>query len=155
MAAPNPNLVNPCTVLVKVDFVTALLGKPVDDVFAMVDGASLTDAGLQWVWNIATNPKGKMRNLRFWVKEMSEPKSLAGLTLEEAIDRMLPITREEYFSGQVCSMFQIRRPTLHLLRKQLGVEQRKGARYFPRVSLAAFLRARWCGADAAQRSQNP
>jgi hypothetical protein len=132
---------NPRTVLVKVDSVMDTRGVSADKIFEMADGD-----GLQWVWNVAVNPKSKIRDLRFWAREVIAPEMTRGLSLEQVIAFILG-DRKIFHAGDVCQLLRVRRPTLRSLRKMLGGKlQSRGGALFPRAGLFEFLKLRWIGA---------
>ncbi|MEI7534128.1 MAG: hypothetical protein WCK57_07125 [Verrucomicrobiae bacterium] len=137
--------------LTTVDGVAMLINKSIKTVYDRADGGDASGCGYQFVWNVATNPKGKIRHLRFWVPEIDDPKAVAILTLDEVISQILPVTRSEFPAGNVCKFLQIRPPTLALLRSELNGEVRRNSGYFPRAGLVKFFRSRWLGAAAVNQ----
>lgn len=131
--------------LAKVDGVCLLTRKPVDVVVAMADGGDLIDGRYLWVWNVATNPVGEIRDLRWWIGEVLWPERQSGKTLDQVIDFILPNRRREFAAGEVCSLLQIRRPTLMELRAELLGDLRHGGSFYPRSGLVRFLTNRWLG----------
>jgi hypothetical protein len=131
---------NPRTVLVPVDSVMDARGVSADKVFEMADGD-----GLQWVWNVAVNPKAKIRALRFWAREIAAPETTRDMRLDQVISLILG-DRKNFHSGDVCHLLRVRRPTLLALRRQLGGKlQRRGGAIFPRAGIQNFLQTRWLG----------
>ena len=47
----------------KVDSVALISGKSFRAIYAMADGGDLVEGRLQWVWNMAVNPAGSIRDL--------------------------------------------------------------------------------------------
>ncbi|MDR3460139.1 MAG: hypothetical protein P4N60_22150 [Verrucomicrobiae bacterium] len=140
--------------LATVDGVAGMLDKPVQTVYARADGGDEAGECLQWVWNVSTNPRGKIRNLRFWVPEVQDARAVAGLSLEQVIDTILPASRREFPAGTVCQFLQIRPITLSYLRGELGGEVRGNSGFYPRPGLVKFFKTRWLGA-ASGASRNP
>lgn len=132
--------------LATADGVAMLIEKPIETVYDRADGGDRDGCGYQWVWNVAANPQGKIRNLRFWIPEIDDPKAVAGFTLDEVISHILPVSRREFPAGMVCQFLQLRRPTLALLRGELDGQIRRHSGVFPRAGLAKFFRTRWLGA---------
>jgi hypothetical protein len=127
--------------------VVLLIEKPVQTVYHRSDGRDQSGIGYQFVWNVATNPQGRMRNLRFWVRVIKEPQAVARLTLDEVIAEILPQSRREFPAGTVCQMLQLRDVTLAQLRGELGGFLRRNSGVYPRDGLANFFRRRWLGAS--------
>ena len=132
--------------LATADGVAMLIEKPIRTVYDRADGGDRHGCGYQWVWNVATNPQGKIRNLRFWVPEIDDPKAVAVFTLDEVISQILPVSRREFPAGLICQMLQLRGPTLAALRGELGGELRRNSGFYPRAGLAKFFHTRWLGA---------
>ena len=130
--------------LLTINSVMALRRKSADEIYELVDGGTLLDRGLKWVFNLATDPQGKIRDLRFFALEILAPDSVKDMTEAEVIGTILPTAIKNFHSGQVCQTFVIRRPTLMALRAQLGGELQAEVRscFFPRATLVAFLKAR-------------
>jgi hypothetical protein len=131
--------------LTKIDGVCLLTRKPVDVIMAMADGGDLMEGRYQWVWNVASNPAGDIRDLRFWVGEVLARQRQRELSLDEVISFILPPQRREFPTGEVCQLLQVRRPTLMELRGELQGELRTGSSFYPRAGLVTFLRNRWLG----------
>ena len=133
------------SVLVKLDVAAALLEKSPGNVLKMVDGGSLRDGCLLWVFNLATNPKAGKRDLRLWRSEIEAVLHKAPFpitTLHQALEKILPVTVANWAPGRLCVEFQIRDNTLIKLRHKIN----QPAGMIPRAKLAAFLSRRWTGA---------
>ena len=135
--------------LLTIDSVRMLRRKSVDAIYELVDGdkhrgGTLFEPGLKWVFNLATDPKGKIRDLRFFAPEISKPESIQDISLDQVIATILPPTVTNFHSGRVQETLVISRPTLMELRSQLGGELQTDVRscFFARASLVAFLKAR-------------
>jgi hypothetical protein len=134
--------------LATADGVALLIEQPIRTVYDRADGGDQSGVGYQWVWNVAANPAGKIRNLRFWRVEIGDPKAVARMSLDEVIAEILPPGRREFPAGTVCQFLQLRAPTLALLRGELDGEIRRNSGFFPRAGLVKFFTARWLGAPA-------
>jgi hypothetical protein len=143
---------NPRTVLVKVDSVMDVRGVSADVVYDMADGGCSTgaEAGLQWVWNLAVDAAGEIRNLRFWSREVITPETTRNLNLETVIALILG-DRKQFHAGEVCQLLRVRRPTLINLRDQLCGHLGADGAAFPRAGLHNFLTARWLGYGASKK----
>lgn len=141
--------------LTTADGAALLLEASIKTVYDRADGGDRAGNALQWVWDIKTNPKGKIRELRFWVPELKNPQATARLTLDEVITEILPETRREFHAGEVCRFLQLRAPTLMLLRGELDGEVRRNSGYFPRPGLVKFFRSRWLGAAISNAVKTP
>jgi hypothetical protein len=140
---PAPPL-NHRTVLVKVDFILDVRGVSADVAYDMADG------GLQWVWNVAVDPAGKIRDLRFWSREVIAPETTRGLDINDVIDLILG-TRKNLHAGEMCHLLRVRRPTLLELREELGGHLGVHGADFPPAGLRDFLKARWLGFGASKK----
>ena len=137
---------NPRSPLGKVDSVTLYTGKTVSAIYSAADGGDLVDGHYQWVWNVATNPQGKIRDLRFWMGEVMAENRQKNLTLDQVIDFILPKSRREFAAGEVCALLQVRPITLSELRVELNGALRANSGFYPRAGLVKFFQTRWLGA---------
>lgn len=136
------------TVLIKVDTVMHLTGLSADAIYERAVGNSLLGE-FAWVWNVAADPAGKIRDLRFWAREIVAPETTKRLSLDRVMKLLLPPKRVQYHSGEVCNtLLSIRRPTLQQLREELNGKLAAHSSFFPREGLEQFLRTRWLGALA-------
>ncbi len=138
--------------LAKVDSVALLTGRPVRTIYQMTDGGDLIHGHLQWVWNVAVDPAGKIRDLRYWVGEALAPERQRGLELDTVIDFILPPRRREFAAGELQQLLQVRDNTLLELRSQMGGALRAHCNFYPRAAVADFFRRRWLGAEPARAS---
>lgn len=149
-AAPDPNAapaaLNTRTPLAKADFVSLFTGQPVRTVFQRAAGGSAPGTALQWVFNVATNPRGKIRSLRFWVPEFAQSPQPKVQSLEAVIKLILPVSRREFPADEVQAILQVRHNTLLQLRRELNGQVRKHKTFYPRAGLVTFFRSRWLGA---------
>ncbi len=112
--------------------------------------SALVDLGeLRWVFDISCSsqsvpaPRCRIRELRFWVLELADPSAVAGLTIDEVVARILPVSRKFFPTGEVVQLFLISRPHLGRMRRELGLRIEAGR--MERNPLAEFLRKRWTG----------
>ena len=127
-------------VLVDVYLVRAHFGCTAENIFRRVDDATRPDH-LRWVFNLSVG-KGRRRNLRFWLRELIEPETCAGLTLGQVVDLILG-RRQNFRRGElevewVCNASLFTR-LIHARALILH------GTTIPRQALANFLRARWIG----------
>ena len=137
-------------VLVKIDSAAMDLKMPVDRITELVDGGAAGESGLLWVWNMATNPRGKIRCLRFWRPELQarateKAHEVNQLTVEQVISQILPEKRAHFPAGEVDQMFQVRRPTRIALADELPGKLDGGRNVYKRTDLVDFLKRRWVG----------
>lgn len=147
-AAAAPVVVNARTPLAKAASVSFFTGQPIETVYARADGGSAPGDALQWVFNVATNPQGKIRSLRFWVPEFAQNPKPKVQNLEAVINLILPVSRREFQPGEVQKILQVRHNTLLDLRRELNGQARSRCWIYPRAGLVNFFRARWLGAAA-------
>ena len=115
------------------------------EIYAMTDGADLINGSYLWVWNVATNPVGEIRDLRWWTGEALAQAHQSKLYLEEVIDFIVPKKRREFPAGEVRKLLLISSPTLMELRAELMGDLRTGGSFFPRQALVDFFIRRWLG----------
>jgi hypothetical protein len=138
--------------LVKIDVAAADLDKSVRLLRQLTIGGDMFEDGLEWVFNLANNPEGKRRDLRFWRPELlarqsGQPASqMANLGLEYVIDQSLPVKRVRFHASEVDQLLQIRPRTRIDLDKQMPGQLIDGTYWYDRTVIAAFLRNRWLGA---------
>lgn len=132
--------------LTKADGVALLTRKSISAIYAMADGGDLVEGKYLWVWNVATDPNGKIRDLRFWVGEVLAPERQQQLTLAQVIEHIVPPARREFPAGEVCRLLQVRPITLSELRVELNGVLRSNSGFYPRAGLVRFFETRWEGA---------
>lgn len=125
--------------------VRLLTRKPISVIYAMADGGDLIHGNYQWVWDVKTDPAGKIRDLRFWIGEVCAPKQQQALTLDQVIDFILPKARKEFPAGEVQLILGISPITLSELRAELNGALRANSGFYPRAGLVQFFQNRWCG----------
>lgn len=140
--------------LAKADGVALLTRRSITTIYAMADGGDLVAGRLQWVFNVATNPAGKIRDLRFWMGELLAPEHQSALTLDQVIDFIVPATRREWPAGAVRNLLQVRHNTLLELCEELHGTLKTGGNFYPRQALVEFLRRRWLGVLADGHRQS-
>lgn len=137
------------TILIKVDTVKHFTGLSADAIYERADGDSIF-GGYAWVWNVAVDPAGEQRDLRFWAREIVAPETVRGWDLERVIKSILPVKRSQYPAGEVyTTLLSISRPSLMRLREELNGALGANSSFFPREGLEKFLRSRWLGAQRA------
>lgn len=141
--------------LVKIDVAAATLGWSAGKLFDLVDGGTLLEKGFVWVFNLANDPHGDRRDLRFWMPEIQarcvpHGRSYGHWEIEHVIAKVLPKNRTNFHAGEVDQLFQIRHRTRIDLHGELfgtATPTAKGTpNFYPRTVLAAFLKRRWLGA---------
>jgi len=143
-------------VLVTIDVAAADLGKSVRTICELVDGGTQHVRGLAWVFNVASNPKSRNREMRFWRAELlahaqGNAAAYGRFELAQVINLILPEKRANFHAGEVDQMFQFRPSTRIDLHTEIE-SRREGNRYvYPRATLARFLQRRWLGAAQPQR----
>jgi hypothetical protein len=140
---PRLNLaINTRTVLVDTNTVRAARGVDADSVLAA------TDAGeLRWVWDVsaAAAAERRVRELRFWAREVIMPEGTRGLTLEQVLECIVPPGRETFAGTQVGQLLMVSRPTMLALYAEMSAVLVGRAITVPRRGLERFLRSRWQG----------
>ena len=137
--------ISPRVCLVDLNAARARLGCDAGKVLAGVESGKFL-----WVFNF--NGQGaKVRELRFWVDELTDPEAVEGMQLPEVIDRILPPTRAWFPTGEVCLRFLISRPGWQRIRHQLGRPTGKVSRQ----PLVDFLQARWTGIETGSKPASP
>jgi len=140
----NPDAAN-MSPLADAQGVRLLTRKPMSVIYAMADGGDLVSGSYQWVWDVKTDPAGKIRDLRFWIGEVLAPKRQADLKLEQVIDFILPKSRRDFPAGEVQLILGIAPITLSELRDELQGSLRSGSGFYPRAGLVKFFQRRWLG----------
>jgi hypothetical protein len=132
-----PMSISQRTVLVDTATVRAVRGVDADTVFNWVD-----DSTLRWAWNVATGAKSKIRELRFWARDVIAPETTAALSVDQVIDLVLPLSREQFLSHELCQLLLISRPHLGELRTELGGVLVGHTIHVTRDNLVAFFHRR-------------
>ncbi len=99
--------------LVPVAVLRALRGITADAIQDAVDAGRL-----KFVWNI--NPRGnrgQICQLRFWIRELLAPGSVAHLSLAAAIGAILGERRTQWRGAEIAQMLLVSRPTIHHLNR--------------------------------------
>jgi len=109
----------------------------------------MTDDGqLQFVFDIGAHAETKanrIRELRFWFAEVVTPQFCARLTLREVIDKILPIKRRFFMSGEICRLLLISRQTLRRIAREMGGVIHNRSTRVTREAFAKWLESRWLG----------
>ena len=140
--------------LVKVDVASADLGRTAKDIFDLVDGGSLLEPALVWVFDLSPRAgRGyNRRELRFWrgelgAREQGRAEELRGLEIDAVIERILPEGRTRLTAGELDLLWQLRPRTRLDMNRQLARRRRRlyARKDYPREVLTAFLKRRWLG----------
>lgn len=132
---------SPRVPLVKLDTVIAASGKHDYNINGHVNSGTF-----RWVFNMAPNPRGANRDLRFWNREVSvfangQVSAHAALRRAGADDVVEQILGQnaEFQSGEVCLLLNVRRNALTTLRREMG---HAGGETFQRRELEELLKRR-------------
>lgn len=137
MNQPTLNLpINRRALLLTVDTVAASRGVTPETVYEDVDSGRLL-----WVWNVAANPNGTIRDLRFFAQEVIAPEFAKRQTLAQVIKLLVP-QREWLRNWELEHLLAVRRPTLVALREELRAVVADGAVRIPRAALVNFFQRR-------------
>lgn len=144
--------------LVKIDVAADLIGRPVPQIFDLVDGGSLLEKGLAWVFNLANDIKGDRRDLRLWRPELEarrdgDSSKYSLYRIDWVIARILPETRDRLHAGEVDQLFQIRPRTRIDFGPELNGVMLNGRNFYSRIVVAEFLKHRWLGACYERNSK--
>jgi hypothetical protein len=136
--------------LVKIDVAALGLGKSAQQIFDLVDGGTVSEVGLFWVFNLATDPAGHRRELRFWRPELAAREGgnasrYHGENIDWVISQILPGNREVFHAGEVSALLQIRHNTRRGYGLQLPGRLVQCRNIYSRPALERFLRQRWLG----------
>lgn len=128
------------TQLVPMAFVRAARGISAEVIQGDVDSGAL-----RLVWNVSTGRR--IKELRFWLKEIVEPASVARLSVTEAIATILGEQRTRWRGVEVAQLLMVSRPQIHRLRKRRALPGKVtgGTLWIQRAVLEKFLTDRWLG----------
>jgi len=142
--------------LVKIDVAAADLGRSAAVLFELAEGGAITvgnlfERGITWVFNLANDPAGDKRDLRFWRPEIlarvnpdtTKHRKFSNYELEWVINKILPTSRVNFHAGEVDELFQIRPRTRIDLHSEICGTKLSGRNSYSRELLAAFLTRRW------------
>jgi len=126
------------TVLVNVEALRAALGVDADTIYAKVDCGEF-----RWVWDVS-NGGGDVRELRFWVRELTAPETVAALDLPEVIASVLGTERQRWQGVELAQLFLISRPQVKRLHDagELPGDIVSGKLWVKRSAVEKFLNAR-------------
>lgn len=145
------NADNQCTILVKADTVRHFTRLGLSEIRDRADGDSLF-GGFVWVWNVAADPSGENRDLRFWAREVVARETIRGWDLDRVIKSILPLKRSQYPAGEVRdTVLGLSGQSLMRLRPELNGQLAANSSFFPREGLEKFLRSRWLGCQRPER----
>jgi hypothetical protein len=135
-----------------IDTVSCVVGRSVPQVYDLVESGHFL-----WVWNVSSGV-GARRELRFWSREINEPASVAGLTLNAVIKsvvpnrRHLPGQRDGLHNWEFRHLLRLSKPSACELRTELGIRGTIRNLFIPRSRIEKFFRRRWLGnLDAPKR----
>ena len=152
-------MIHPRVQLVSADYIATMFGVSKEAVHDNNTGwkrAECDEAlAYRWVFNVASDQNVK-RELRFWSREVSDPRGTRSLQLEEVIRAMVP--RRDVVPGQFCGLrnwevgdlLRVSRAVLLELREELQARPHNGGIYVPRAALEDFFRRRWCFANCVR-----
>jgi len=137
--------------LIKIDAAAAVLGKSAPQIFDLLEGGSLSEAGLLWVFNLAHNRAGTRRDLRLWLPELKacvagQPRQYHSQDIRQTLAQILPGNRQRFNAGDVDCLFQIRPRTRLDFGTELPGYRVAGRTIYARSALESFLIRRWLGA---------
>ena len=137
--------------LVKIDVVSADLGKTAKEIVELVDGGTLLEPGLVWVFDLSQRVNTGRRDLRFWRFEIharaeGKQDALRGLELDAVVERILPANRDRLQAGELDLLWQLRPCRRFNLNRHFTQPKRCAQRVYVRAELIAFLKRRWLGA---------
>jgi hypothetical protein len=133
------------TIFCGIDTVSCVVGRSVPQVYDLVESGHFL-----WVWNVSSGV-GARRELRFWSREINEPASVAGLTLNAVIKsvvpnrRHLPGQRDGLHNWEFRHLLRLSKPSACELRTELGIRGTIRNLFIPRSRIERFFRRRWLG----------
>ena len=125
--------------LTSVDGVALLRRSNRRAIYKLVDGGTLFDRGLEWVFNIAVDATSPKRELRFWTREILAPETVAGLSLEQVLGNILPTTIKNFHSGHAVQILMCDYQHLRNLKSARVLPSDEST---PRPALVKFLTQR-------------
>jgi hypothetical protein len=133
------------TIFCGIETVSCVTGLPVDHLYELVESGNYL-----WVWNVSLRTDSN-RELRFWCREINNPSTIINLSLNAAIDALLP--KRKYVPGQQDGLYtwefrnllRLSKSTVSSLRQELGVISVQRDLFIPRANLEDFFRRRWLG----------
>ncbi len=134
------------TVLVNTEALRAALGVDAETIYAKVDSGEF-----RWVWDVSAAGEGReargdgrIRELRFLVREVTSPDSLAGFDLAGVLQLMLGSERQRWQGVELAQMLLISRPQVKRLSDagDLAGDVVSGKLWVKRSVVEKFLNAR-------------
>jgi hypothetical protein len=128
-----------------IDTVSCVVGRSVPQVYDLVESGHFL-----WVWNVSSGV-GARRELRFWSREINEPASVAGLTLNAVIKSVVPNRRhlpgqcDGLHNWEFRHLLRLSKPSACELRRELGIRGTIRNLFIPRSRIERFFRRRWLG----------
>jgi hypothetical protein len=130
------------TVFLDVNGLRAARGININQVNELVESGKLL-----WVFNVGRQAgETHNRNLRFWLPEILDSSEVADLKLENVIQKILPLNRQNFNGSELCQWFLISRQTVHRLGQKIGGVVKNRVLRVERNQLADYLSERWIGA---------
>ena len=129
-----------------IETVACIAGLPIEHVYEMVERGRFL-----WVWNVSSRIASKKRELRFWSCEINDRSSVRKLKLDAVIQAAVPY--RSHVSGQFDGLrtwefrhlLRLSKPTLHLMREELGICGTARSLFIPRANIEQFFTRRWLG----------
>jgi hypothetical protein len=128
----------------------AVVNMGVDSINNLVESGALL-----WVFNLATDPCGKISSLRFFLPELEarasgDSKRFSDFQIAQIVGQILPASRSTWQAGALDQHFQLSRPARISLHAEIlgngGIRcQNASSNIYARDRLAKFLERRWLG----------
>lgn len=137
-----PFFISAETVFVAVSTVRATRGITSEQVCALVKSGEYN-----WVFDIGeiSVQQTHNRQLRFWVRELLEPRAVANLKLADALLKILPRARSTYNGADLGRLLLVSRKAGTRIARELSCTKKDRIFRVPRAKLATWLRRRWIG----------
>jgi hypothetical protein len=135
--------ISPRTVLVDVTFLRAAHGINTRKVTELIESGSIL-----WAFDLGRSAKeSKPRHFRVWIEEVLDAQAVAGLALEQVINRILPPNRQFFNGAEISQWLMISKPTVKRVALELAGKMNQRVWQIERQALAGFLAKRWIGAS--------
>lgn len=126
-----------------IETVSCVTGISVDHVYEMVEHGRYI-----WVWNVSVG-LGNRRELRFWSREINDPRSVAKLKFDAVIQAAVPFRTHGQCDGlrnwELRHLLRLSKPSLTAMREELGISETGRNLFIPRANIEQFFRRRWMG----------
>lgn len=144
-------MIHPRVQLVSAEVVATMRGISRENIYELLDGGADT---FNWVFNVGTSER--LREPRFWTRELREPVAVRDLALDEVIRQIVP--RRDLLQGQFCGLpkwqvaelLRVSRRQLLELNGELPAVPHAGGMYVAREKIEHFFRRRWLFAGVTQ-----